>query len=167
MQSTEPAFIVMTTWVWSVDTMHRDMTSAQCSEVWCVGLFHCSHMLFQVFMLCLCVSASVSSQQTQKTYRTLPFRTVEITSTDGSSCDGETNLVIQMIFITCIGYWALKVWHWPTEIKVISHFQCSKREPGSSHAACKRLKDQREEISSAGIKNRVLSDSFMFHECSH
>lgn len=32
---------------------------------------------------------SSSSQQTQKTYRTLPFRTVEISSTDVSESDGK------------------------------------------------------------------------------
>lgn len=35
---------------------------------------------------CLCV---VGSSSTQKTYRTLPFRTVELSSADGSSCEGE------------------------------------------------------------------------------
>ncbi|XP_031735143.1 condensin-2 complex subunit D3 isoform X2 [Anarrhichthys ocellatus] len=37
---------------------------------------------------------SLSSQQTQKTYRTLPFRTVEISSTDGSDCDAKENLAL-------------------------------------------------------------------------
>ncbi|KAM9344578.1 condensin-2 complex subunit D3 [Symphorus nematophorus] len=37
---------------------------------------------------------SLSSQQTQKTYRTLPFRTVEISSTDGTSCDAKENLAL-------------------------------------------------------------------------
>ncbi|XP_073337425.1 condensin-2 complex subunit D3 [Pagrus major] len=37
---------------------------------------------------------SVSSQQTQKTYRTLPFRTVELSTTDGSLCDAKENLAL-------------------------------------------------------------------------
>uniref|UniRef100_A0A7N8XVQ2 Non-SMC condensin II complex, subunit D3 n=1 Tax=Mastacembelus armatus TaxID=205130 RepID=A0A7N8XVQ2_9TELE len=43
-----------------------------------------------VTRLCLHVSGSLNSQQTQKTYHTLSFRTVEISSTDSSGCDGET-----------------------------------------------------------------------------
>ncbi|XP_018549604.1 condensin-2 complex subunit D3 [Lates calcarifer] len=35
---------------------------------------------------------SLSSQQTQKTYRTLPFRTVEFSSTDSSGCDAKDNM---------------------------------------------------------------------------
>lgn len=34
-----------------------------------------------------------SSQQTQKTYRTLPFRTVEISSTDVSGSDGKAGKI--------------------------------------------------------------------------
>lgn len=34
-------------------------------------------------------SGTSSSQQTQKTYRTLPFRTVELSSTDISGSDGK------------------------------------------------------------------------------
>ncbi|KAM7408019.1 hypothetical protein PAMA_001936 [Pampus argenteus] len=37
---------------------------------------------------------NLSSQQTQKIYRTLPFRTVEISTTDSSSCDAKENLAL-------------------------------------------------------------------------
>lgn len=43
-----------------------------------------------------CVSGSISSHQTQKTFRTLQFRTVEINSTDDMGCDGES--VIELFY---------------------------------------------------------------------
>lgn len=50
------------------------------------------------------VIVSGSSQVTQKTFRTLPFRTVEFSSTEPSDCEGEnpSSAHIQMIIITCI-----------------------------------------------------------------
>ncbi|KAG7999876.1 Condensin-2 complex subunit D3 [Nibea albiflora] len=59
---------------------------AQCLELPSLNVTRAVHNLFSAI--------SISSQQTQKTYRTLPFRTVEITSTDGSSCDAKENLAL-------------------------------------------------------------------------
>jgi len=49
------------------------------------------HVVWSVSQMWVCVSGSLSSQQTQKTFRTLPFRTVEISTADSSDCNGETS----------------------------------------------------------------------------
>ncbi|KAE8280284.1 Condensin-2 complex subunit D3 Non-SMC condensin II complex subunit D3 [Larimichthys crocea] len=72
---------------------------AQCLELPSLNATRAVHNLFSATGTMLVnetTEASVSSQQTQKTYRTLPFRTVEITSTDGSSCDAKENLALLM-----------------------------------------------------------------------
>lgn len=43
---------------------------------------------------------------------------------------------------------------------VILYFQCSERELGSSPAACKRLKDEREKIGTAGIVSNPNNDEY-------
>uniref|UniRef100_A0A8C4HSL5 Condensin complex subunit 1 C-terminal domain-containing protein n=1 Tax=Dicentrarchus labrax TaxID=13489 RepID=A0A8C4HSL5_DICLA len=59
---------------------------AQCLELPSLNVTRAVHNLFS--------ARSLSSQQTQKTYRTLPFRTVEISSTDGPGCDAKENLAL-------------------------------------------------------------------------
>lgn len=58
--------------------------------------------VFYLFYLFLGIS---SSQQTQKTFRTLPFRTVEITSTDVSGSDGKAGELRQSITLIFILVW--------------------------------------------------------------
>uniref|UniRef100_A0A3B5M4S0 Condensin complex subunit 1 C-terminal domain-containing protein n=1 Tax=Xiphophorus couchianus TaxID=32473 RepID=A0A3B5M4S0_9TELE len=64
---------------------------AQCLELPSLNVTRAVHTLFSWTKVlrvdrCLCVVGSSSSQ---KTYQTLPFRTVELSSADGSSCDGK------------------------------------------------------------------------------
>ncbi|XP_045927155.1 condensin-2 complex subunit D3 [Micropterus dolomieu] len=72
---------------------------AQCLELPSLNVTRAVHNLFsatgtQTVLEGEITEGSVSSQQTQKTYRTLPFRTVEISSTDSSVCDGKENLAL-------------------------------------------------------------------------
>ncbi|KAM7385039.1 hypothetical protein PAMP_001138 [Pampus punctatissimus] len=59
---------------------------AHCLELPSFNATRAVHNLFS--------ARSLSSQQTQKIYRTLPFRTVEISTTDGSGCDAKENLAL-------------------------------------------------------------------------
>ncbi|XP_070772267.1 condensin-2 complex subunit D3 [Enoplosus armatus] len=72
---------------------------AQCLELPSLNVTRAVHKLFsatgtQTVLEGEITEGSLSSQQTQKTYRTLPFRTVEISSTDSSGCDGKENLAL-------------------------------------------------------------------------
>ncbi|XP_042290067.1 condensin-2 complex subunit D3 [Thunnus maccoyii] len=72
---------------------------AQCLELPSFNATRAVHNLFsatgtQTMLEGETTEGSLSSQQTQKTYRTLPFRTVEISSTDSSSCDAKENLAL-------------------------------------------------------------------------
>ncbi|KAK9541070.1 hypothetical protein VZT92_001145 [Zoarces viviparus] len=72
---------------------------AKCLELPSLNVTRAVHNLFsatgtQTVFEGEITEGSVSSQQTQKTYRTLPFRTVEISSTDGSDCDAKENLAL-------------------------------------------------------------------------
>uniref|UniRef100_A0A3Q3JDK2 Condensin complex subunit 1 C-terminal domain-containing protein n=1 Tax=Monopterus albus TaxID=43700 RepID=A0A3Q3JDK2_MONAL len=65
---------------------------AQCLELPLVNVTQAVHSLFSGNDNTHTYIGSLSSQQTQKTYRTLTFRSVELSSTNGSSCESETNL---------------------------------------------------------------------------
>ncbi|XP_062286238.1 condensin-2 complex subunit D3 isoform X2 [Scomber scombrus] len=72
---------------------------AQCLELSSFNATRAVHNLFsttgtQTMLEGETTEGSLSSQQTQKTYRTLPFRTVEISSTDSSGCDAKENLAL-------------------------------------------------------------------------
>lgn len=72
---------------------------AQCLELPSLNVTRAVHNLFsatgtQTVLEGEITEGSVTSQQTQKTYSTLPFRTVEISSTDGSSCDAKENVAL-------------------------------------------------------------------------
>ncbi|XP_035518951.1 condensin-2 complex subunit D3 [Morone saxatilis] len=72
---------------------------AQCLELPSLNVTRAVHNLFsatetQTVLEGEITEGSLSSQQTQKTYRTLPFRTVEISSTDGPGCDAKENLAL-------------------------------------------------------------------------
>ncbi|XP_074503106.1 condensin-2 complex subunit D3 [Sebastes fasciatus] len=72
---------------------------AQCLELPSLNVTRAVHNLFSAtgagtMLDGEITEASVSSQQTQKTYRTLPFRTVEISSTVSSDCDARENLAL-------------------------------------------------------------------------
>ncbi|XP_044070420.1 condensin-2 complex subunit D3 [Siniperca chuatsi] len=72
---------------------------AQCLELPSLNVTRAVHNLFsatgtQTVLEGEITEGNLSSQQTQKTYRTLPFRTVEISSTNSSSCDGKENLAL-------------------------------------------------------------------------
>ncbi|XP_041803855.1 condensin-2 complex subunit D3 [Chelmon rostratus] len=72
---------------------------AHCLELSSFNVTQAVHNLFsatgtQTVLESEITEGSLSSQQTQKTFRTLPFRTVEISSTDGSSCDAKENLAL-------------------------------------------------------------------------
>ncbi|GLD65173.1 condensin-2 complex subunit D3, partial [Lates japonicus] len=70
---------------------------AQCLELPSFNVTRAVHTLFsatgtQSALEGEITEGSLSSQQTQKTYRTLPFRTVEFSSTDSSGCDAKDNM---------------------------------------------------------------------------
>ncbi|KAM6922519.1 condensin-2 complex subunit D3 [Lycodopsis pacificus] len=72
---------------------------AKCLELPSLNVTRAVHNLFsatgtQTVFEGEITEGSLSSQQTQKTYRTLPFRTVEISSTDCSDCDAKENLAL-------------------------------------------------------------------------
>ncbi|KAK2823917.1 hypothetical protein Q5P01_021092 [Channa striata] len=72
---------------------------AQCLELPSLNASRAVHNLFsatgtQTALEDEITEGSLSSQQTQKTYRTLPFRTVEISCTDSPGCDAKENLAL-------------------------------------------------------------------------
>ncbi|XP_060896813.1 condensin-2 complex subunit D3 [Labrus mixtus] len=72
---------------------------AQCLELPSFNVTRAVHNLFsptatQTVLESEITEESHSSQHTQKTYRTLPFRTVEISSTDSSSLDAKENVAL-------------------------------------------------------------------------
>uniref|UniRef100_A0AAQ6IKW9 Condensin-2 complex subunit D3 n=1 Tax=Anabas testudineus TaxID=64144 RepID=A0AAQ6IKW9_ANATE len=72
---------------------------AQCLELPSLNVTRAVHNLFsatgtQTELEGEITYGSLSSHQTQKTYRTLPFRTVEISSTDGPGCEVKENLAL-------------------------------------------------------------------------
>ncbi|XP_036980701.1 condensin-2 complex subunit D3 [Acanthopagrus latus] len=72
---------------------------AQCLELPSFNVTRAIHDLFaasetHTVLESEITEGSVSAQQTQKTYRTLPFRTVEISTTDGSVFDAKENLAL-------------------------------------------------------------------------
>nr|XP_046258478.1 condensin-2 complex subunit D3 isoform X2 [Scatophagus argus] len=72
---------------------------AQCLELPSLNVTRAVHNLFSAtgthtVLEGEITEGSLSSQQSQKTYRTLPFRTVEISSTDSSSFDTKENLAL-------------------------------------------------------------------------
>ncbi|XP_041646222.1 condensin-2 complex subunit D3 isoform X2 [Cheilinus undulatus] len=72
---------------------------AQCLELPSLNVTRAVHNLFsatgtQTVLESEITEESHSSQQTQKTYRSLPFRTVEITTTDNSTSDAKENLAL-------------------------------------------------------------------------
>ncbi|TNN48773.1 Condensin-2 complex subunit D3 [Liparis tanakae] len=72
---------------------------AQCLELPSLNATRAVHNLFsatgaQTVLESESTEGSLSSQQTQKTFRTLPFRTVEISTTDSSDCDAKENLAL-------------------------------------------------------------------------
>ncbi|KAL7383049.1 hypothetical protein ABVT39_003969 [Epinephelus coioides] len=78
---------------------HALASLAQCLELPSFNVTRAVHNLFsatgtQTVLDGEITEGSLSSQQTQKTYRTLPFRTVEISSTVSSDCDVKENLAL-------------------------------------------------------------------------
>ncbi|XP_049457118.1 condensin-2 complex subunit D3 [Epinephelus fuscoguttatus] len=78
---------------------HALASLAQCLELPSLNVTRAVHNLFsatgtQTVLDGEITEGSLSSQQTQKTYRTLPFRTVEISSTVSSDCDVKENLAL-------------------------------------------------------------------------
>ncbi|XP_034537815.1 condensin-2 complex subunit D3 isoform X2 [Notolabrus celidotus] len=76
---------------------HAFACLAQCLELPSLNVTRAVHSLFsttgtQTVLESNITEESHSSQQTQKTYRTLPFRTVDISSTDSSGCDAKENV---------------------------------------------------------------------------
>ncbi|XP_068424000.1 condensin-2 complex subunit D3 isoform X2 [Clinocottus analis] len=72
---------------------------AQCLELPSLNATRAVHNLFyatgtQTVLESEITEGSLSAHQTQKTYRTLPFRTVEISTTDVSDCDARENLAL-------------------------------------------------------------------------
>ncbi|KAM9848224.1 condensin-2 complex subunit D3 [Aulostomus maculatus] len=72
---------------------------AQCLELPSLNATRAVHNLFsssgiQTVLQEETAEGSTSSQHTQKTFRTLPFRTVEISSTDNLGCDAKDNLAV-------------------------------------------------------------------------
>ncbi|XP_074532674.1 condensin-2 complex subunit D3 isoform X2 [Halichoeres trimaculatus] len=72
---------------------------AQCLELPSLNVTRAVHNLFsttgtQTVMESQFPEESHSSQQTQKTYRSLPFRTVEISGTVSTSCDAKENVAL-------------------------------------------------------------------------
>ncbi|XP_026164788.1 condensin-2 complex subunit D3 isoform X2 [Mastacembelus armatus] len=71
---------------------------AQCLELSSLNVTRAIHNLFsagtQTVLGSEITEGSLNSQQTQKTYHTLSFRTVEISSTDSSGCDAKENLAL-------------------------------------------------------------------------
>ncbi|KAI3363176.1 hypothetical protein L3Q82_011545, partial [Scortum barcoo] len=65
---------------------------AQCLELHSLNLGPRQSWKVKSQKMWILVSGSLSSQQ--KTYRTLPFRTVEISSSDSSGCDAKENLAL-------------------------------------------------------------------------
>eukprot|EP00066_Takifugu_rubripes_P012190 XP_011601456.1 PREDICTED: condensin-2 complex subunit D3 [Takifugu rubripes] len=75
---------------------------AQCLELPSFNATRAVHSLFaatgtQTVLDAEVTEGSSSSQQTQKTYRTLPFRTVEISSTDVFDSDAKENLALLLL----------------------------------------------------------------------
>ncbi|KAM3606346.1 uncharacterized protein V6R79_014771 [Siganus canaliculatus] len=70
---------------------------AQCLELPSLNATRAVHNLFSATGTQTVLESEMTegiAQQTQKTYRTLPFRTVDITSTDSSGCDAKENLAL-------------------------------------------------------------------------
>ncbi|XP_034408287.1 condensin-2 complex subunit D3 isoform X2 [Cyclopterus lumpus] len=72
---------------------------AQCLELPSLNATRAVHSLFsatgaQTVLEGEITEGSLCSQQTQKTYRTLPFRTVEISTADSADCDAKENLAL-------------------------------------------------------------------------
>ncbi|KAM6915873.1 condensin-2 complex subunit D3 [Xenentodon cancila] len=72
---------------------------AQCLELPSLNITRAVHSLFsatgtQTVLESEFTEGTLGSQTTQKTYRTLPFRTVEISSADNYSCDVKENLAL-------------------------------------------------------------------------
>ncbi|XP_056250604.1 condensin-2 complex subunit D3 [Seriola aureovittata] len=78
---------------------HALASIAQCLELPSLNVTRAVHNLFsatgtQTMLEGETTLESLSSQQTQKTYRSLPFRTVEISSADSSVCDAKENVAL-------------------------------------------------------------------------
>ncbi|XP_031160553.2 condensin-2 complex subunit D3 [Sander lucioperca] len=70
---------------------------AQCLELPSFNVTRAVHNLFSATGTQTVLEGEItegSSQQSQKTYRSLPFRTVEISAADGSDCDAKENLAL-------------------------------------------------------------------------
>ncbi|XP_027863592.1 condensin-2 complex subunit D3 isoform X1 [Xiphophorus couchianus] len=69
---------------------------AQCLELPSLNVTRAVHTLFSATgtQTVLEEELTTGSSSSQKTYQTLPFRTVELSSADGSSCDAKENLAL-------------------------------------------------------------------------